>query len=461
MKDFFQDLKYKQALMEQRQKICELIHSHPKFGSDYTTRFIWDDNEHPYKNLANYLIWCEYLIKEIKTLDELEHRRPRFNSEKTLAKNKNLHNEIQKAYESAITIKKYLFLNNNVDFEIDIPKYYIELEVFKMIDCDLGFLRPKLQKMQKCIKDMFPIMERNKIITNDFRNCFINCGLSIELLRKNLNNLTNKYGQDILNEYAKYAWYFYNSFDIKTILEETEMLLSNLQIDDNTIIVNEIFIKKIEEHFFIEFYNHCDAYKKVEQILNNVLTKHATNWNMELIEQIEQLYAFKLSKNRSYGIAIIKRKKLIQAGHFIDFVIQKSREDYDSKELNRTRGGSGDLLWRLAIRGFLVDNFTIHKLELTIENHWQIYHYKIMVLLNKFITINQDNLINSNLKELVITIKDYVYNKNLCNLYKLVLFFIGENLKNIINDNNLMGQLKEIKEMTLLSLKYNEFKLIE
>nr|HMT03566.1 hypothetical protein [Burkholderiales bacterium] len=98
MKTFYQNMENDlKELLEQRQKICEMICANPFFGSDYTNRFIWEVKNHSYKNLGNYLLWCEYLLKIIKTSNELEQRRPSFHSVKILASNQELYNEIQKA----------------------------------------------------------------------------------------------------------------------------------------------------------------------------------------------------------------------------------------------------------------------------------------------------------------------------------------------------------------------------
>ncbi|HMT03488.1 MAG TPA: hypothetical protein PKD00_09325, partial [Burkholderiales bacterium] len=358
-------------------------------------------------------------------------------------------------YKSANVIKKNILLSNESDLDThnNISQYILELNIFEKISPDLDFLRPKLQAMQTAIQAMAPIMERNKIIMYDFRNCFINCNMSIEILHKNLIKLIDKYGLEILNDYAKYAWYFYNSFDIKTIIEETEMLLSNWQVDDNTLISSQAFLEKIDSHFFVEFRAHYEAYQQVEQILNNVLNKHVTNWNIEFLEEVVQLYEFKMSKGRVSSDVLVEI-------HMDVFVAIKEKST--KSEQLRTRDGTGDLLWRLVTRGFLVDNYQIEKIELAIEEKWQIYHYKVIFYLNQLITNYQQRFDNYNMhiRKLIVTIKDYIFNKQLYCTYKIALYFIGEEPVNTANDAILMEQLQEVKEIALLSLQYNNFELV-
>lgn len=448
--NFADDLK---ILLEQRQGICKLIHAHPQFGSDYTNRFIWNDKDHPYKNLANYLIWCEYLIKTIRTSNELEHRRQNFNSAKILAMNKDLSDEIGEAYKSAIIIKEVIIFNSEININWGMPQYTLELAIFREIDCNLNVLRPRLQIMQEVIQDMYPVIEKNEIIMNDFRDCFVNCKLSIELLKENLKVLVDQYGQDNLNNYAKHAWYFYDSFNIKAIIEETEILLSNIFKDDNNLGLLQNFLISIDNHFFIEYKDHLNAYMQVKQILNNILNRHVTNWDSEFREQIAQLYTFKLLKFR-IGLDVLEEVHMD--------AYRAYKENQTKSEQLRTRGCTGDLLWRLATRGFLFNEYLIQKIELSVENSWQLYHYAVMSTLNRFIIYYEQNLNYSYKKtvRLINSIKNYIFNGNLYNLYEIVLLFIGDNLINRTGDNNLMKEIEKIKEIIILSLQYNNFKLI-
>jgi hypothetical protein len=527
-------------LLDQRQRICHMIYKSPLFGNDYTNVYIWNKEDHPYKNLCNCLLWCEFWFKKIDVSNELHHRRPKFNSVEILESNQNLYDDIQNLYKLANSIRnKILFSEGAINEAMDLPQYSKELQLFREITPNLDFLRPKLEAMYEVIQAMAPIIERNKVIMHDFKQCFIDCNLSIELLEINLNKLVDKYGIDTLSDYAKCAWAFYDDndclFDVKTVLKDVRSFLhrgyynknisqgyrvgimqkkpvienfsdsldaiiydkeiyyiyksyltynsriinqqekllklsipdfiqtDNIEsvkeyldnITDNVLKVKGLctFEDDVIDIFFAEFITSCNACQDAAQYLKVILNKQVNFWDAKFLEYTMQLYCEKISTSRFDRIS----------------AIEDGLGDFRGDPYERYKTVNGvminkRLLWRFATRGYFTHESQIQQIELSQKNQWQIYHYKSLCLLNKLVIsdITKINTKDKIINQLVNNLKDYVVNKNFCSIYKVALFFIGESLfETTDNIGCLSIQLQEIKEIVLISLQYNNFKLVD
>ena len=426
-----------QQLFLHRQIICDIVKASPFFGSDYTDKYFWNKKDHPYKNLCNCILWCEYWYEKIKVSNKQEKILPKYRSVEILATNQEMQQHLDNIHALANSIRDKI-LNDNVDisdFGPNLTQYNLEQKLFAEITPNLDFLRPKLETMYAVLQEMPPILEKNKAITHDFKDCFIKANLSIKQLEINLHKLVDKYGIDELNNYAKSAWYFYEKFDISEILAQTAREIAlRISIEQKLGYVPEIsklpietakwdssgFLDWVNEHFFTEIDTCFKLYDEARQTLESLLSQQVTNWDIKLFELIEQLYIFKCLRSR-VGKMYLDWGSRGERGYWIPF-----KENSTNEEEARTHNGNGDIFWRVATRGYLFSNSYLKLIELSQENRWQLFNYQLIYMLKK-VSLDLINEIDSESKKNTFIKKilnNYINHSDLSSLYKLVLLFI-------------------------------------
>jgi hypothetical protein len=444
-----------EELLVKRQLICEIVKENGFFGSDYTNKYIWDKEDHPYKNLCNYILWCEYWIKKIKISNNRQKIMPKIRAAEILAINEELEQHVLSANSLAQKIRTNI-LEDNVDLsdiELGLKQYHSEQKLFEAITPNVEFLRPKLELLYEIITKMPEVIEKNRMITEDFKNCFKGNNLTLKKLKSNLNKLVLQYGIEELNKYAKIAWMYHevsnkNYFNIQLILDDISLfmidksqLLNNIQsVEDSEFIEHQIF-----RIFFNEIFTIYNAYQEVKIVLEKINKLNVNTWDLTLLTNILLLYK---------DIQCESRYELINKIKFANNYLPSYEELFAHKQQVK----ENNLLWRVAIRPIFLSKDLIMQIQLSQENKWQIYHYKLAFELNKIITdttiIEQYNFNESVKVHLLSYIRDYIYNKQMNNIYKIGLIFIE------ISFLELYEPFSEIRRIVMVFLQYNHFKII-
>lgn len=430
-------------LFEKRQATCDWI----KSGTDYNYAYPWENDNHPYKNLCNTLLWCEFWFEKIKISNYLRDRLSKHNSKLDPIRNDMLFDMVQKTYSLANAIKKQVILSistdevNNSDrfFDVELSQYNAERSLFQNLDPTLSFIHKKLKLIRESLSVMSPILTKNQIIMEDFKKCFVDSHLNTDVLEMNLCKLVDKYGMEALNQYAKCAWISsrrYIGFDIKLIVEDASLFIYKSLLHDK--VQNQIMLEKILTVFFSELYAYYEANKQVADILNDVETKKFDTWNSCFLDNVMQLYTKKvvISRIESFSDAI-----------------PKDRFDYVSEAEWKTEINHEKLLWKLAIKGCVTEKQSM-QINLSKEDVWLIDVYNILCMLQKLtIQINLDEEIN---RKLLTSINNFSVNKKLYGIYEIILFFIGECTVDM-KDSKI---LEEMKAAALIILDYSKFEVI-
>jgi len=414
---------------EFRLQMAKFIKSSPVMGADYIDEYPFGGEEHPYKNLANIILWCEYWLNKIKQNDYLEKIKPSYNKEEKLKTYHELLAMVQALYQDANDLKDKIVNDELADDGAGLINYMKEDELLKSLDPNMSFMSPKLELLQQILIEQEPIVERNKLIYEDFKQCLVDSELELIALEKKLKPLVAKYGQKDMDQYAKVAWIIYwNEFNIESILNDIQELIKYKQPP-----------LKILDIFLSEYQIIYETHYMVKDLLSYIINYKALVFEKTLFEQISGLFNAKLIDSRFSQVNDLNSFEYDRGCYYTyeELHIQNQKllkENYQ--------------VWKLAARGLLTEYQTQH-IELSLSDKWLFYNYEfICETQNLLESIEAGTLIN----KLINTIKfEYVNKMATYGLYKILLFFIGVNPINIDKNN----ELYKIKQMALESLQYN------
>ena len=303
------------------------------------------------------------------------------------------------------------------------------------------------------------------------KNCFIKANLSIKQLEINLHKLVDQYGIDELNNYAKSAWYFYEKFDISKILAETSKEIARrITIEQKLSYVPEIskldietakwdssdFLGWVTEHFFTEIDTCFKLYDVVMQTLKTIFAQDVISWDIKLFDLVISLFTFKDLYSR---IGHDVMEEVHMGGAFLA-VKQGATEE----ETNRTHEGGGDIMWRIATRGYLFETKNLMQIELSQENRWQLLNYELIYSLQEvFLNITREISITDSIIQLAIKIiKNYIIDLDISSLYKLILLPIKLSKQDMTeNIKALVDLIDKAKYFTLTPLELNKIEFID
>jgi len=444
---------------EFRLQMAKFIKSSPVMGADYIDDYPFGGEEHPYKNLANIILWCEYWLNKIKQNDYLEKIKPNYNKEEKLKTYHELLATVEELYQKANNLKNKIIHDELADDGAGLINYMKEDELLKSLDPNMSFMRPKLELLQQILIKQEPIVERNKLIYEDFKHClvdsdlglnhyldkklkpliakygqdtadkyfFIKSFLDLAALEEGLKQLINKYGQLSLDQYVEFSWISYSKniiFEIDSLLDEVNTL--TLKFKSPEIII---------QIFFNEFHFHCELYKTIKNKLEQILFSSNTYYELKFYECIFFLYS---QQNLKTKIEIL-----------YEGCDDRDYRSYEKKQYDKNENiNKFYITWKIATQGLITPEQK-PQLELSLSDKWLFYNYEfICETQNVLEPIVAGTLIN----RLINTIKcEYVNKMATYGLYKILLFFVGTNPINTDKDTNLY----KIKQMALESLQYN------
>jgi len=416
---------------ESRLQMAKFIKSSPVMGADYIDEYPFGGEKHPYKNLANIILWCEYWLNNIKQNDYLEKIKPSYNKEEKLKTYHELLVMVQALYQNANDLKDKIINDELADDGAGLLNYMKEDELLKSLDPNMSFMRQKLELLQQILTQQEPIVERNKLIYEDFKQCLVDSDLEPIALEKKLRSLVAKYGQKEMDSYAKVAWIiFYTEFNIESILNDVNNLNKVKEYKKQSAKIIEIFIS--------EYRGIYDINHRVKSILYSILNYNTLIFEKKLFEQISGLYIAHLMDTRFKKVdAQILFDKDIRC-YYTYYELQQQKQELLKKYYQ---------IWKLAARGVLTEYQTQY-IELSLSDKWLFYNYEFVCETQNILELIVAGTLNN---KLINTIKcEYINKMAAYGLYKILLFFIGVNPINTDKNN----ELYKIKQMALESLQY-------
>jgi hypothetical protein len=457
-----------EELLIKRRLICEIVKENGFFGADYTNKYIWDKEDHPYKNLCNYILWCEHWIQKIKISNNRQKIMPKIRTAELLKVNEDLEKHVLSANILAQKIRDDI-LGDNVDLsdiELGLKQYHSEQKLFEAITPNVEFLRPKLELLYEIITQMPEVIEKNRMIMEDFKNCFKGNNLTLKKLKSNLYELSDKYGFGELNKYAKTAWYFYEKFGIPEILEEMSKVLEkriivekklriwanvNQDLIDKFSLNYDGFLEWIDSYFFTEINIQFNLYEETNQVLKDILITNVKDWDICLFELIIKPYKF---------MYVYRRAKLQYWDDKLGGGCSLPRKQKATQSENeRTKEGYGDLIWRIATLGCELKHEDIEIIELSQRNKWQLFSYKLIYLLKVcYLDMTKQANVEDQTNSFVIAVLDnYINHKDVASIYKLMLFFIDKSKIDELDNSmkNVANLINEYRDFILTPIEDN------
>jgi len=393
------------TMQDTRMQMAKFIKASPVMGADYIDEYLFGAEEHPYKNLANIILWCEAWINTIKQNDYLEKIKPSYNKEEKLKTYHELLAMVQALYQDANDLKDKIVNDELADDGAGLINYMKEDALLKSLDPNMSFIRHKLELLQQILIEQEPIVEQNKLIYDDFKQCLVYSDLEPIALEKKLKLLVAKYGQKAMDSYAKVAWIiFWNEFNIESILNDINELIKYKQPP-----------LKILDIFLAEYRVIYDTHYMVKGLLSYILNYNTLFYEKKLFERISSLYHANIMDSRFRKV------------NDLTFFDNDKRCYYTYRELQQQKQ---ELLkehyqiWKLATRGFLTQEQT-QQIEMIMLDKWLIYNYEFICDGQDLVKLmHTDRIFN----KLINTIQhNYINKMKAYSLYKILLFFIGKN----------------------------------
>jgi len=400
--------------------------------------YIWDINVHPYKNLCNYIFWCESIVNRNSSIKKAKASNNSLNIIEST-----LFYEVTNAYDLAYNIlTKWLSLN--VEKEVNsnnFPIFLLEEELLQQIDEYAEFINLVIYDISKAISKTTIAFNKTKEIVNEFETCYSSSNLNIEQCHINYLNFVYKHDLQLLSQYEKYIWYNKKFTFKKEILffEEIFFVLFGTKPHRTIYFIpqNE-FYRKSKLTSGLYFVNN-----KCYEVVKNVKTEIFLEINEfkkeginEFTSQVSNilLEEYKLI-NRSYeslfdftNYALNRKQNLYDKEKAINFIsmltasvkIRKMNWDEHSTQYNY-----------IPLLNFVLRINNAVDLDNKIESKkinllWQSTHYKNFCLINDFL-LNEAGFEGNyeiELQEYKKELLKYVKEKNLVSLYKSILWII-------------------------------------
>jgi len=421
---------------ESRLQMAKFIKSSPVMGADYIDEYPFGGEEHPYKNLANIILWCEAWINKIKQNDYLEKIKPSFNKEDKLKIYHELLAMVQDLYQDANDLKDKIVNDELADDGAGLINYMKEDELLKSLDPNMSFMHNRLLLLEEILHSQESLIRRNLVITNGLKHCFITYltiqSPNIKSFEESIYNLQTKYeleyGHDVMHDYVKSIWVYRREldnqfFDIKSLVRDVSIILQESE-----------YKSKLMDIFFTEFESHYNAYLESKSLITIILSETPNNFDITFFNYVKKLYSDNLTTSRPITFYNI-------------WEMENARMSYDTELMNDMYEKT--IFWKTAVRSENLSNREIKKIELNAYDKFLFFHYHLICVLVaeiKQISSNEQAPYQRYLR----TISDYIINKSLYNSYKILLLFIGTNPINTDKDTNLY----KIKQMALESLQH-------